>query len=122
MARHSELRNLDPKQISADLDAQCSALDAPTLDRINRDRRAALAELNVRRALPAYGWIAGAALAGLAVIALWPSLPTASIPPAPVSMETFTALASPDEADLIDSLDFYLWAEMQDGLDADEAG
>ncbi len=122
MSMHDELRGIDRKQISEHLDAQLSALDAATVDRLNRDRRRALAQLETRPKAPRISWIAGAALAGVGALTLWPSTRTAHIPPAPVSMETFAALASPDQAEVIESLDFYLWAEGQDVLDEDQAG
>ena len=122
MSTHDERGGADQKRLSELLDARSSALDGATVDRLNRDRRSALAHLKCRRNAPRVSWIAGAALAGLGAVVLWPSTHSAYIPPAPVSMETFAALASPDQAELIESLDFYLWAEGQDALDDDQAG
>lgn len=102
-------------QVCGWLDEQSADLDAASLDRINAARRRALdaaAGSGRRRAAP---WLAGAALAGVAALALWPMTQQDQAPPAPVSMETFRMLASPGELDLLESLDFYLW------LEADEA-
>jgi hypothetical protein len=104
------------------LDAQADSLDAATLDRLGRARRAALAEAGARRAPPMVGWLAGAALAGLAAVMLWPATNAVPVPPAPVSMESFGMLASPEEVELLESLDFYLWAETQDAGSDDHAG
>jgi hypothetical protein len=101
------------------LDAQAESLDAATLDRLGRARRAALAEAGTGRASPVVGWLAGAALAGLAAVMLWPETNAVPVPPAPVSMESFGMLASPEE---VEPLDFYLWAETQDAGSDDHAG
>lgn len=102
------------------LDEQSSRLDAATLDRINVARRRALdaaARPGRRRTAP---WLAGAALAGVAALALWPIARQDQAPPAPVPMETFRMLATPGELELLQSLDFYLWLEADEAAAATE--
>lgn len=103
------------------LDASTERLDAPTLDRLRSARRKALANVGARRMAAVRTWMAGAAFAGLAALMLMPQTPDNVIPPAPVSMEAFGMLASPDEIEVLESMDFYLWVESQDAL-SDEHG
>ncbi len=105
----------------ADLDARSERLDADTLDRLRGARRVALARVGAKPAHAIRSWIAAAAFAGLAAIMLWPQAVTTAVPPAPVSMEAFGMLASPDEVEVLESLDFYLWVESQAAL-SDEHG
>jgi len=102
------------------LDEQSTRLDVATLERINAARRRALdaaARPGRRRTAP---WLAGAALAGVAALALWPIARQEQAPPAPVPMETFRMLASPGELELLESLDFYLWLEAAEAAAATE--
>jgi len=103
------------------LDAQATTLDADTLDRINRDRRAALAQLHRPMRRLATGWLLGAAMAGVAAVALWPRANLDPVPPAPVSMEAFSALGTPEAGEVIESLDYYLWAGSADAAGDGEA-
>ncbi|MGQ0799867.1 MAG: DUF3619 family protein [Pseudomarimonas sp.] len=103
------------------LDARSEQLDAPTLDRLRSARRKALTNVGARRMALTRTWVAGAAFAGLAALMLWPQSPDTAIPPAPVSMDAFSALAFPDQVEVLESMDFYLWVESQDAL-SDEHG
>jgi hypothetical protein len=102
------------------LDESTDALDAATLSRLNRARHAALAQ---RR--PAWsGWVVGTGLAGatLALVLAFGLGQRHALPPAgaPVAIEQVgdaDALASDDNLDLYENLDFYAWldAQQQDG-------
>ncbi len=105
----------------AHLETRSEQLDAPTLDRLRSARRKALANVGARRMAATSTWMAGVAFAGLAALMLWPHSPDSVIPPAPVSMEAFGMLASPDQVEVLESMDFYLWVESQDAP-SDEHG
>ncbi|MEO5626235.1 MAG: DUF3619 family protein [Dokdonella sp.] len=102
------------------LDESTDALDAATLSRLNRARQAALAQ---RR--PALSrWMIGAGFAGAALALLLAfgigQRHTPSPAGAPVAIEQVgdaDALASDDNLDLYENLDFYAWldAQQQDG-------
>ena len=70
--------------------------------------------------------MAGAAAASLCLVLMLAVQPAAwntePVPPAPVSMEVFMMLASPESEDVLDSLDFYLWLESQPVDNDDRAG
>ncbi|MEO7325194.1 MAG: DUF3619 family protein [Dokdonella sp.] len=102
------------------LDESTDALDAATLSRLNRARQAALAQR--RPALS--GWMMGSGFAGaalaLAIALALGQHPAPSPANAPVSLEQVVdadALASDDNLDLYENLDFYAWldAQQQDG-------
>ncbi len=102
------------------LDQRSEHLDARTIAQLERGRRAALAApLAPRRPLV---WLAGAAAACVLALALWPRAVLEPVPPAPVPMETFSLLASPVDAELLESLDYYLWLEAQPETEPDHAG
>jgi len=101
------------------LDAQAERLDAPTLDHLRSARRKALANVGARRMAAVRTWMAGAAFAGLAALMLWPQGHDRVVPPAPVSMEAFGMLASPDQVEVLESMDFLLWVESEDALSDD---
>ncbi|MEO5560449.1 MAG: hypothetical protein ABIO49_11215 [Dokdonella sp.] len=102
------------------LDESADALDAATLSSLNRARQAALAQRRPRLS----AWMMGSGFVGAAlalVLAFGLRQHPASSPmSAPVAIEPVVdadALASDDNLDLYENLDFYAWldAQQQDG-------
>jgi hypothetical protein len=100
------------------LDESTEALDAATLSHLNRSRQAALAQRRGSRS----GWLVGGGLAAAALaLAFGINHRSASlVPPVPVTTGPDAAdtelLATDDNLDLYENLDFYAWldAEQQD--------
>lgn len=102
------------------LDESTESLDAGTLSRLNRARQAALAQSRDVRS----NWFLGAGFAGAALIVLLvfgigqrSAPPPASLPVAVEQLGDADALATDDNLDLYENLDFYAWldAQQQDG-------
>ncbi len=117
---HDAAERAAGEAVLAWLDERAEHLDAVTLAKLGRARRAALAQPRGPRL--AWTWAAGAAAACVLALALWPRAAMEPVPPAPVSMETFSLLASPADAELLESLDYYLWLEAQAEAEPDHAG
>ncbi len=115
-------RQLEWETLCERLESRSSSLDAATLDRLNAARRQALAHAVVGRRTPARRWVAATAFAGLAALMFWPSAQELRVPPAPVSLDAFSLLASPDGVEMLESLDFYLWVKSQEQAADDRAG
>ncbi|GAA0725035.1 hypothetical protein [Dokdonella soli] len=104
------------------LDKSTESLDAATLSRLNRARQAALAQRHVAWR----GWVIGSGFAG-AALALLIALgighrvaPQHMLNPAAVEQGADAdALATDDNLDLYENLDFYVWldAEQPNGND-----
>ena len=102
------------------LDESTDALDAATLSRLNRARQAALAQRRPRLSV----WMMGSGLVGAALalvlafgLGQHPALSPMSAPVAIEQVVDADALASDDNLDLYENLDFYAWldAQQQDG-------
>lgn len=117
---HSRSNELWVERAVALLDESAETLDAATLSRLNRARQTALAQSGGVRS----NWIVGVGFAGLALIVLLvfglgqhSAPPPASLPVAVEQVGDADALASDDNLDLYENLDFYAWldAQQQDG-------
>ncbi len=115
-------RSNDPwvERAIALLDESAESLDAGTLSRLNRARQAALAQ---GRSMWSH-WIVGTGFAGAALVLLLAfgigqrsAPPPASLPVTVEQVGDADALASDDNLDLYENLDFYAWldAQQQDG-------
>lgn len=109
------------------LDESAQALDAATLSRLNRARQAALAQAAPRRRA---GWaFLPAGLAGacalLLAVGMWhgrsgstaipvQALATASASGNPVNSGDLDMIASGDDMEMVQDLDFYAWLDAQD--------
>jgi type VI protein secretion system component VasF len=109
------------------LDESVQALDGTTASRLNRARQAALAQRPTRRRAIGFYVPAGlaAACALLLAVGVWQGrfAPAASSVPTPVAAGTdagalraadLDLLASGDNLDMMQDLDFYTWLEAQD--------
>lgn len=98
------------------LDESTDALDAATLSGLNRARQAALAQRRPRLSV----WMIGSGFVGAAlalVLALGlskhPAPPPMSAPAAIEQVIDVDVLASDDNLDLYENLDFYAWLDAQ---------
>ncbi len=93
------MNTADRDPLCAQLDAHTERLDLATLDRLRQARRRAVDEAHRRRVRVAPSWIAATAFAGLAALLVWPGATVKPVPPAPVSIEAFSVLASPEQTE-----------------------
>ncbi len=112
-----ETRWLD--RLRAQLDEEVRDLDAATASRLNRARQAALdaglAQRKARLPLLPYALAASiAAVLALAVTTRTPE-PTQALPVAttPSTVDDLDLLASSEELEMIENLEFYAWLELQ---------
>jgi hypothetical protein len=108
------------------LDESAQVLDGATASRLNRARQAALAQRRTGIRAPRWYWSAGLATCALLLaVGVWqgrgtPSTTTAPIPIAAstdagtVHADDLDLLASGDNLEMMQDLDFYAWLDAQD--------
>jgi len=117
MTEHDRDDDAWTDSIRNELDCSARDLDGASVSRLNRARQAALH--SARRAQsPRWLWPAtwAGAFALTLVIALWPRLlpDTPAMPSSNVgAAEDFQMLASSEELELYEELDFYAWLDAQ---------
>lgn len=95
------------------LDQAADSLDGATHSRLNQARQKALAQATPRtRPIWAWGGLATAAASALLVVTLWQGSPEPGLLPQPLG-EDLEILASEDELELLEELEFYQWLEQK---------
>jgi len=95
-------------------DNSVEQLDAATLSRLNRDRHAALAELE--RSKPVGQWVrwvpaTGVAAAAVVAVVMWQGATVEGPLPSTGPVTDFEILISEDSLEMLEDLEFYSWIE-----------
>lgn len=101
------------KEIKAQLDRQAESLDSRTLTRLRQARAAAQAEGAKR----GWRWQPAAAFASVAVLAaaIWIAMPAGHDgTPRLAALDDLELLATNDDLELYEEIEFYQWLETQD--------
>jgi hypothetical protein len=104
------------QQAKALLDESARDIDGASLSRLNRARQAALAQRRVRTWQPAWIGATAGACALLIAVGIWHAPQVAETPTLAVNpiADEFDLVASDDNMELAQNLDFYTWLEVQD--------